>query len=58
MASASQKIFGDMDHAVTEFDENMMGKDDYIGWYDRRNRFMDLYLHVRDMHGRVVRTPE
>ena len=32
--------------------------EDYIGWYDRRNRFLDLHLHVSDMHGRTVRTPE
>ena len=32
--------------------------DSYIGWYDRRNRFLDLNLHVKDMQRRLVRTPE
>lgn len=36
----------------------MTGDDQYIGWYDRRNRFLDLHLHVRDMQRRAVRTPE
>ena len=28
------------------------------GWYERRNRFLDLHLYVNGLQSRVVRTPE
>lgn len=33
-------------------------QDPAVGWYERRNRFLDLHLYVQGLHSRVVRTPE
>jgi len=29
-----------------------------LNWYERRNRFIDLHLHVQGLRSRIVRTPE
>jgi len=46
--------FGDDSEVAATIDDGLAT----IGWYERRNRFLDLSLHVQGMQTRVVRTPE